>query len=127
MNLRTAILFALFVFGMTPAASFAQHEAGEHIRGTVASIKPGHVRVTTADSKQVTVAFNEQTTFEKGGAPSGAKHLAVGQQVVVLAQKSPSGTEHVALNIKMITPTTDTKEPHKPHPSHPHPVPPPAK
>ncbi|HYM97269.1 MAG TPA: cupredoxin domain-containing protein [Candidatus Sulfotelmatobacter sp.] len=82
-----------------PAAALA-HGGGEHIMGTVKSISEKGLTVETKDKKEVKVAFDEKTKFEKSGATSTVKELSAGERVVVHTTKKQGSTEPVAVLVK---------------------------
>ena len=71
---------------LVPTVALA-HAGGEHIMGVVKTVQPPSLVVETQDGKQVTVHLDDQTKYEKSGAPSSVGELKAGERVVVHAMK----------------------------------------
>ena len=81
-----------------PVAAFA-HGGGEHLMGTVKAVDDKGLTIETKE-KDVKVAFDEKTRFEKDGAASSAKELSPGARVVVHTGKKKGATGPVAVLVK---------------------------
>ena len=64
------------------------HGNEEHVMGTVKSISATTITVETTDKKTVEVAVTDKTKFVKSGQPETAHDLAVGDRVVIHADKA---------------------------------------
>ncbi|HKA89960.1 MAG TPA: DUF5666 domain-containing protein [Haliangiales bacterium] len=97
--MRIITYLALVVALIIPASAFA-HGGGQHIMGTVKAVDAKSLTVETTEKKQVKVAFDEQTRFEKAGASASAQDLSVGERVVVHTTTRPGVAEPVAIMVK---------------------------
>ena len=83
-----------------PIAAFA-HGGVEHLMGTAKTVDAKGMVIVTQEKKEVKVAFDETTKFEKDGAPSSIKELAAGARVVVNATKKSGVADLVAVLVKL--------------------------
>ena len=103
------VLFGFLAALVLLAPAYA-HEGMEHVPGMAKAVDDKTITVETAGKKEVVVAFDDKTTFEKGGKPATAKDLAVGEKVVVHAKKGPDGALKAAIVKFGKQPTSHTHE-----------------
>ena len=71
--------------------AMAHGKGGDHLMGTVKSIDDTSLTIETGETNPVTVATDDKTKFQNGGAAAALKDLKVGDRVVVHAVKKDAG------------------------------------
>jgi hypothetical protein len=93
------------------------HGGGKHVMGTLKSVEDKALTVQTKDRKEVNVAVDQDTRFDKAGVPATIKDLAPGERVVVHTAKPTRPGELKAVLVKFGASPGGTP-PHETHEHH---------
>jgi Domain of unknown function (DUF5666) len=107
--------FVAAIVLLFPLPSLA-HGGGLHLMGTVKSVEASSITIKTTQKKDVTVSVDEQTKFEKSGAPATIKDVTAGERVVVHTAKPDRPGALKAVMVKFGAP----QAPAVPRPAHDH-------
>jgi plastocyanin len=77
------------------------HGASIHYKATVKSVGDKQLTLALEGKKELTVALDENTKFERAGNPATVKDVAVGARVVVHAAAAEGSTPPLALVVKL--------------------------
>ena len=83
--MRSLLSFAL-ALALLPTFAYA-HGGMDHVMGTIASITPGSITVTTTDGGSQTVLLTPETKYERNQTAITAKEIKVGERVVIHATR----------------------------------------
>lgn len=97
------LLLGVALFGLSTMSAVAAHDAGMHVTGTIKAVAEKGLTIETHDQKEVKIAIDGKTKFEKGGKPATAKDLKPGARVVVDVEKGQTKEALVAKDVKIGT------------------------
>lgn len=116
-------LFAITIICVLTATMALAHGPGQHVLGTVTAIDQKRLEIKTQKGAIVDVQLNKQTRFKEKGNPKGTNLPAVGDRVVVEADKDNNvltATEvHFSAANKVMRPNAQQSAPAPTQPVHP--------
>jgi rubrerythrin len=97
---RIFVLLATLL-ALSTVLPLAAFEGGMPVTGTIKTIGEKNLTIETHDQKEVKVAIDEKTKFEKNGKPATAKDLKAGVRVVVDVDRSQAKEALVAKEVRI--------------------------